>query len=662
MRRCVFLLVLCLSLSLFALTGSAQIDTLPGLILTDLHLISQESLPHWTPAWTGPIQGATIAAWFAEHGYPALLWDLNGDGMVDELDTIELADDFGMGPMRTETPRGTTDVRLALELGTYFANFYPDEFVLKIYDPSFPAEVAAQGYGPFAPDMVPGLIIEILEEPSIEAYIYELTSGEGIIVGLEEPNVDRNRYFSGRSFLYDLTPEGYTPLDFAWAKEDRWEEGHQGQVLETVGKMDDRFYVETATGWVPVEFMLALSPRIERNVETEEYGCPPDAIAYDVTVTSLGDYGQIQIEECVIREGDIDIYFWIVTNLSFMKDGCGLCAFRIPNPGLAAVGHLELPPWNFMSGFGSWIWWLPTGSCGLMPGQTSVFMVAVPGPTIDSWVTGAVAPCQQLIGTPPMMFRVETTGPGGPDDDPGGRCPDLMIRVLDESCVYDTLSGMYEMTIWADVLNLGSAPVTSPFDVLLTGTSHPGNDTVTITVPPVLPPGGSVPVTLSFTTPPDPTGGAPCPLFYEVMVDSGFAIDECDEANNLVYGNICCLGEPDDGEDCPDLTMEIRTLECIFDRKNQIFELTVTALLRNVGTQTVTDAIWTRMTSDNGNDSSIIHTDLAPGASEVVEYSITFSVNEAACPLEVTVEADYVNFIDECDEDNNEASDDVCCD
>ncbi|MCK5247083.1 hypothetical protein KAR02_09305, partial [Candidatus Bipolaricaulota bacterium] len=319
MRRCAFLVVLFMGLGLLSFTGSAQVEALQGLILTDLQLISQESLPHWTPAWTGPIQGATIAAWFAEHGYPALLHDLNGDGVVDELDTVELANDFGLGVMQTETPRGTTDVHLVVGLATYFANIYPDEFVLKIYDLGFPAEFAAQGYGAFAPDVIPGIILELKEEPSIEAYIHELSYGEGVIVGLEEGEVDRNRYLSGRSFLYEQTPQGYTPLDFAWAKEDRWEDGLQGQVLETVGKMDNRFYIDFQGDWVPVEFMLALSPLVEREVETEEYWCPEDAIAYDVTTTMLGDYGEIQVEECVIRDGDVDVYIWVVTNISFLK-------------------------------------------------------------------------------------------------------------------------------------------------------------------------------------------------------------------------------------------------------------------------------------------------------------------------------------------------------
>ena len=95
MKRSVLVISVCMVL--MSLAAVAQLESFPGLILTDMQLISQESLPHWTPQWTGPIQAATIAAWFAEHGYPALMQDYNGDGVIDELDTIELADIFGRG-------------------------------------------------------------------------------------------------------------------------------------------------------------------------------------------------------------------------------------------------------------------------------------------------------------------------------------------------------------------------------------------------------------------------------------------------------------------------------------------------------------------------------------------------------------------------------------
>jgi hypothetical protein len=145
------------------------------------------------------------------------------------------------------------------------------------------------------------------------------------------------------------------------------------------------------------------------------------------------------------------------------------------------------------------------------------------------------------------------------------------------------------------------------------------------------------------------------------MVDSGYDITECNESNNLVYGDECCLGTPDQEEDCPDLTVVIRSIDCEMYRKNGIYEITVTALVRNIGTMTITDAIWVEADCDRGDDMHIINTDLDPGDSELVEFLITFSVNQPGCPIEVTVEVDYLDLLDECDETNNTASGDACC-
>jgi hypothetical protein len=287
-------------------------------------------------------------------------------------------------------------------------------------------------------------------------------------------------------------------------------------------------------------------------------------------------------------------------------------------------------------------------------------MIVVPGPTTDTWIISNLGQCMPPAGIAPLLFRARTTGPGLPDDDiPGDECPDLVIRILDESCAYDVRSQAYELTVWAEVENIGTEPVTSLFDVRLAGTSHPGNDTRTV-IPPVLP-GGTVPVTLSFTVPPEPTGGAPCPITYELRVDSGSAISECDELNNLVTGDVCCYGEPQDEEVCPDLTVELRSAECEMDRKAGIYVLTVEARVSNIGTETVTDPIWVRAECDRGDDMSVIHTDLDPGEWSDVEFEITFSINEPGCPIEVTVEVDYLNFLVECNETNNTESDNVCC-
>ena len=694
-------LAICICVVLMSFAAFAQIEEIPGLILSDMQLISQESLPHWTPDWTGPIQAATIAAWFAEHGYPALMQDFNGDGVIDELDTIELADRFGLGSMHANTEGGTTDARLVLGLAEYIAGKYPDKFVLKIYDAGFPSEVAG-----FDPAMVPGIELLVMENPTLQAYETELAEGEGVIVGIED-DPGGNRYLSGRSFLYEQTSEGHVPVDFAWADEDRWQSGHQGKVLETIGKMDPQFYIEYQGAWTLVEFMLALSPAEQPRVEPEDHFCPEDALAYHVNTTSTG-YGDVQIEECVIRDGDFDIYIWLVRNISFEYDGCGLCRFLIPNPvSLPTVSHGELAPWIF-SDFGTaWMWSVPFSSCGLQPGDAAVFMVIVPGPTTDTWTLAGIGPClPPMVGMPPPVFlRAETTGPGEPGDELG--CADLTVTQRDVSCYCDPIDGVCTLTVWARVANIGTEPVTAPFDVLLMSPGHAGSAVLTYpddAGPMTLPfmPGAFWDVELSFTF---PMGPPLCPTSYKVIVDPIPAPDgvipECDEANNIIldaedcycgenqnYG-ACCLpdgscvnlspaecdrqgGEfhpgvdctvvqcpPSVEEGCPDLIIEIQSATCEYDPKRE-FAITVKALVTNIGDAVAEGPIYAEAIVDCDTDTAVYALDLAAdGGHTTLTFNLSCTPNEG-CPSTVDVEVDYPDFIDdECDEDNNTDSSSV---
>jgi hypothetical protein len=255
----------------FNLWSFAQPGKPSGFIVFDLQLISAASRPDWGDHWSGPVEAATILAWFHEHGYPRLLEDLNNDGVIDELDTIELADILGKGSMKTNSAHGTTDARLIRGLAAYVAEAYPNEFELKIYDPGFPAEYEREFGGAFASDVIPGILLTPKSEPSFSAYTQELQDEEGVIIGIEE-EPDHNYYLAGRSFLFEPTSEGYHPVDFAWGKEDRWEPGFQGQVLETEAMETDALYIYYEGQWVKVEFMLALSPVSGPNVGTTDPG------------------------------------------------------------------------------------------------------------------------------------------------------------------------------------------------------------------------------------------------------------------------------------------------------------------------------------------------------------------------------------------------------
>jgi len=695
MKRSVLALSVCVVLMSFA--AIAQIDGIPGLILTDMQLISQESLPHWTPDWTGPIQAATIAAWFAEHGYPALMRDFNGDGVVDELDTIELADIFGRTSMHADSERGTTDVRLVLGLAEYIARHYPEEFVLKIYDAGFPSEFGGEGVGGFDPDMVPGIKLVIMPDPSVQAYEFEMSDGEGVIVGLEE-EPSRNTYLSGRSFLYEQTPDGYVPVDFAWSEEDRWEDGHQGKVLETIAKMDPRFFVEYLGDWTLVECMLALSPVEDQAVETEDHFCPEDAIAFHVDTTST-EFGDIQIEECVIRDGDFDVYIWVVTNIDYLYNGCGVCRFILPNPlALPTVTHGEIAPWVF-SDFGTaWMWSVPISSCGLQPGQSAVFLVVVPGPTTDTAVLAGIGPCLPVAigaGLPPF-FPARTTAPGEPGDEVG--CPDLTILERDISCICDPIDGVCTLTVWGRVINIGSAAVTAPFDVLLMSPVQPGSDLLTFpddAAPMTLPflPGEHWDFDVSFTFPMAPPL---CPTPYKLIVDPipgpDGVIPECDEGNNLLNGEAfcdcgdqqeygaCCLPDgscvnltpaecdrqggdfhpgvdcsmvqcPLDGDGCPDLEIEIDSAECVYTPRQE-YAITVVVTITNSGDATAEAPIYAEAVIDCDSQSKVHPFDIPAGGTASLTFDLTCTVNQN-CPPTVDVEVDYPDFIDECDEGNN---------
>ncbi len=698
MRRFVLaLLGVILFANLLGWVVAAQPEVIEGIVLYDMHLISQESLPHWTPRWTGPIQAATILAMLAELGHSSLLPDLNGDGVIDELDTIELADNFGLGSMRTETDVGTNDARLVIGLARYVAELYPGEFVLKIYDDGFPAEFQAETGNSFEPDAIPGIVLQLMGEPTLDAYKVELESLEGVIVGLEEDPDRNNTYFSGRSLLFDATPDGYTPVDFAWAVEDRWEPGHQGQVLETVGWMSERLVVEYRGDWTPVEFMLALSPWDRPEISDSPYSCPPDAIAYDVT-TSTTPYGRVEVEECVEREGDVDKYTWTVTNISFLVDGCGICMFAVPNPGLPILDHDEPDGVAFSPAAFAYRWYASIGSCGIMPGNSGVFSVSLPGPTVDVPAPGAVGGC--IPAGPCALSTIEiagirTTGPRILAD-----CPDLVAAIDDVSCVLKPTVGapsnVYQLTVWAHVTNIGGAAVTVPTDVLLRGLGPYSGSMTEAPVPP-LGSGDVHAVIMTFTVTADEP---PCPLEFVVVADIHDDVEECDEENS-VYDSTCCTGEPDGeigacclpngicvdvtvadcdaaggsfqgpgtdcattdcGEpgDCPDLVVEILRAECscsYSDKQEATYSFTVSALVRNAGS--APSPATTASVSPGGDTESV--TALGVGLTDLITFSFEVSGGRMCAEVEETIVVEVDPVPGECDEDNNSAERDVEC-
>lgn len=535
-----------LALVALAVVAPAQEGVLQGYVRDDLELISQESLPAWSARWTGPIEAATVLAWLAENGYGQFVRDFNGDGVVDELDTIQLADDMGRLLMFTETQRGTTDARLVLGLAQYVAGLYPNEFVLKIYDVGFPSELLAEGLGAYSPTMVPGILIEVKpEEPNIAAYEVEMDGAEGVILGLNTAAGENNTYLAGRSYLFESTTEGTTPIDLAWSEEDRWQSGFQGQVLETVGRMSDQFYLNFRGQWTPVEFMLALSPQHEVHCAGKPEPCPKGAIAYDVTENTT-TYGRVSIAECVTRETIIggptlDKYTYSVTNVDFTYGSCGICYFYIPNPlGYATVMMTGPSLWMLHTGWGGWYWKAPSSSCGILPGETGVFSFTIIGPSADTWVSGAISGC--AAGFAPTIaalqlpvLSVRTTGPGKwtPDDHPSD-CPDLTIGIQSADCTRSPTGGGYLVTVEARITNIGGVTADSAF---VRFESSSGNDTAIVAS---LDPGehSDKTFTLTFGANQYPD----CPLHFTITVDPYHTLTECDEDNNTVEDSVACPG------------------------------------------------------------------------------------------------------------------------
>ncbi len=522
-------------------------------MISDLQLISTASKPDWNDRWTGPVEAATILAWFHDHGFPALMSDLNGDGVVNKFDTIELADVFGKGKMRTTTPVGTTDARLVVTLAKYVADKYPDKFELKIYDPSFPAEFNREFSVNFAPDAIPGIVLTLEKtEPNFQAYAEELASAEGVIIGIEQP-ARPNYYFAGRSFLYGKTAQGNNGIDLAWGKEDPWEAGIQGQVLATESKQTDAWYIRYQGNWVKVEFMLALSPIVEQDKDTGGHGtCPEGAIGHDVSTTTT-DYGDVEVEECVTRNGDIDTYTYTVTNISYEKDGCGICYFVVMNlggfttVGQSGPGTWLINPWHP----NGWEWLAPMGSCGIRIGESAVFSFSVLGPTYDVPVKGIVAPCRRLlvdttasdsmlvVEFTPKFQSVLTTGPSSTPP-PGEGCPDLTIRADRSSCTCGwNQQQQYVCTIdvYATVANIGDQPATHFYCKLQTAVG--GDQKLVVS----LAPGASSPLHFRFSHTITSYAAAPrppCPLNFVLTADSAHFISECDEKNNTDTGSVCC--------------------------------------------------------------------------------------------------------------------------
>ena len=223
--------------------------------LEELHLISWEYLPHGHPSHTGPVSAAVLMAWYAMHGYARLLPDLSGDGRVDEDDTVLLAQELAE-VMAAGDREGICDPLVVDVLASYVEERYPNEFVMLLFDPSFPDEVRSKTGHPFDPWMYPGIEVVVLEEPTHEIYVRLLEEGRPGIVGYGHEHGE-NRYSVSRSRevheqggawpvdLVNTDHAGFGP-EAVWETGLRWEDGRWWFV---------------SPEWAPFEIFIVLIPQ-----------------------------------------------------------------------------------------------------------------------------------------------------------------------------------------------------------------------------------------------------------------------------------------------------------------------------------------------------------------------------------------------------------------
>ncbi len=494
--------------------------------VTDLQLISHEEVLDGTVAYDGPACAAIVLAWLADHGFRALLPDLNGDGTIDERDTVLLAERLASS-MRVRPEAGAPDPRLVDAIARYVAERYPNQFVLKIYDDTFREEYSAVMGRPFDPSIYPDISLELKPNATHGDYTRELLSAEGVIVGLG-PERGRNRYFVGRSFESREGPGGW-PIDLVDTSDDPGTAGLQGQVLPTYMRQGDRHWLVAYGGWQPLEFMLALSPLRVPGPTGEGYPCGAGAFGYDVT-TVESEFGSFQVEECAVREGDRDLYIYTVRNIDFLYNGCGICEFFVPNTGgLPTLDQWGPAGWLMNAWYpAGWSWTAPLGDCGIMPGSSAVFGFAVPAPTTDAAQPGMVSSCPKVspVAAPEKLLRLKftTTGPRAQEEE----CPDLVVKKV-RACWYIDAQQRVHVRVDAWVKNEGGAKASNVY-VCITAGGH----SATAWAGTILP-GSTDHVSAEITLPPDALS---FPIPVQVVVDCKDKVEECDETNNTASTSV----------------------------------------------------------------------------------------------------------------------------
>ncbi len=262
MRRLTPLLLACAALTFLTMLAVAS----EPFALEQLHLIHWEDVVDGHPSYTGPVSAAVLMAWYAEHGYPELLPDFNHDGRIDEQDSLVLARDFAEEMGGNLLHNQLADPFIVYPLARYIGERYPNEFRMLIYDASFPEEVERDLGQPFVPTEVPGIVLEVLEDPFYELYVHYLDEYRPGIVGIGHDIPEWNDFAVSRSYIPDQHPDGW-PVDLVstgyaqYVSEPIW---------ETLMHLDPERWGFLMPEWIPFEIFIVLIPAREAD------GAPSD--------------------------------------------------------------------------------------------------------------------------------------------------------------------------------------------------------------------------------------------------------------------------------------------------------------------------------------------------------------------------------------------------
>jgi len=222
-------------------------------VLDELELVDWTDLPGGTSWYSGGVATAVVMDWYAQQGYPGLVPDVDRDGSINRGDVIALASDLGWRMAADLEP--IVDPLLVDVLARHVISVYPDEFLLRIYDPSFPQEFHAQMGHAFDPLGYPGLDIEIAAEPTHDDVVFWLENQTPGIAGVGMRGGD-NRFAVTRSFSCMGTDEG-RPLDLVNTDPYRFEDG---RVWNTVLRFQGGLWEFACPAWIPFETLIVLIP------------------------------------------------------------------------------------------------------------------------------------------------------------------------------------------------------------------------------------------------------------------------------------------------------------------------------------------------------------------------------------------------------------------